>query len=226
MDLRAQFDRLIGPLRRRVLLMVGRAVVRVVDDSLKLQAVQVEALQGEVLDGIERWQEYGFSSVPHPGAEAIVAALGGQRQHSVVLAVEDRRYRVTGLEQGEVCIYTDEDDSDQTMPHRITLGRNRVIRLEAAGVSMEMDGDGEAATLTVGVGTFVMDVHGVTITVGSSTIVVDENTISLTAGDGATAVLATDADIEGNAVSLTAAAGATVVLDADVDIDGGRIDLN
>ena len=132
--MRAQFDRLIGPLRRRVLLMIGRAVVRVVDDSLKLQAVQVEGLSGEVLDGIERWQQYGFTSVPHPGAEAIIAALGGQRQHSVVLAVEDRRYRVMGLEQGEVCIYTDEDENDSTMVHRITLGRGRVIKLEAGRV--------------------------------------------------------------------------------------------
>ena len=203
MELRAQFDRLIGPLRRRVLLMIGRAVVRVVDDSLKLQAVQVEGLSGEVLDGIERWQQYGFTSVPHPGAEAIIAALGGQRQHSVVLAVEDRRYRVMGLEQGEVCIYTDEDGNDPTMAHRITLARDRVIKLEAAGVSMELDGDGEAATLTVGMDTIVMDAAGVTITVGGSTVVVDENAISLTAGDGATAVL-----------------------DANVDIDGGRIDFN
>ena len=200
MDLRAQFDRLIGPLRRRVLLMIGRAVVRVVDDSLKLQAVQVEGLPGEVLDGIERWQQYGFTSVPHPGAEAIIAALGGQRQHSVVLAVEDRRYRVMGLEQGEVCIYTDEDDGD---PHRITLGRGRFIRLEAAELSLELDGDGDVATLTAGLGTIVMDAAGVTITMGGSTIVMDDSSISLTAGDGA-----------------------TVVLDGDVDIDGGRIDLN
>ena len=147
MDLRAQFDRLIGPLRRRVLLMVGRAVLRVVDDSLKLQAVQVEGLPGEVLDGIERWQQYGFTSVPHPGAEAIIAALGGQRQHSVVLAVEDRRYRVMGLEQGEVCIYTDEDENDSTMVHRITLGRGRVMKLEAGGSSLVIDGAMDTAIL-------------------------------------------------------------------------------
>ena len=165
MDLRAQFDRLIGPLRRRVLLMIGRAVVRVVDDSLKLQAVQVEGLPGEVLDGIERWQQYGFTSVPHPGAEAIIAALGGQRQHSVVLAVEDRRYRVMGLEQGEVCIYTDEDDSDL---HRITLGRGRVIRLEAGGLSLVLDGAMDTAILTAGGGVEVHVDDGENVFVGGT----------------------------------------------------------
>ena len=50
------FNSLSQELRRRVYLMVGRAVLTVVDDSTGLQTVQVEALRGEVIDGAERMQ--------------------------------------------------------------------------------------------------------------------------------------------------------------------------
>ena len=104
---------LLKPLRRLVALTVGRAVLNLVDDARKLQAVQVTALEREVLDDVERFQQYGFTAHPHPGAECVVLAVGGIRQHSIVIAVDDRRYRVVGLEQGEVCLYTDEDAADR-----------------------------------------------------------------------------------------------------------------
>ena len=124
----------LKPLRRRVLLMVGRAVLNLVNDTLKLQALQVTALNEEVIDDAERFQQYGFTSHPHAGAECVVLSVGGIRQHPIIIAVEDRRYRVVGLETGEVCLYTDEDltaDEDNgPNPHRITLLRGREIRME------------------------------------------------------------------------------------------------
>ena len=125
----AVFERLIRPFKRRILLMLGRAVIRLIDDTTKLQALQVEALEGETLDGIERIQEYGFTSHPREGAEAVVASMGGMRQHSVVIAVDDRRYRLTELEEGEVALYTDEDEDDDFC--RVHLKRDREIELRS-----------------------------------------------------------------------------------------------
>jgi phage baseplate assembly protein V len=96
----------MGPVWRRIRLLVSRGVLKLVDDSLKLQGVQVSLLGGEPARA-ERFQEYGYTSHPHPGAEAIVAAVGGARAHLVALAVDDRRYRVKDLAQGEVAIYDD-----------------------------------------------------------------------------------------------------------------------
>lgn len=48
--------------------------------------------------------------MPLPGAEALAAFIGGNRDHGIVIAVDDRRYRLRGLEGGEVAIYTDEGD--------------------------------------------------------------------------------------------------------------------
>ncbi len=91
-------------------LSLGRAVVKLISDSTKLQSVQLQLLEGEVRADAERFQNYGFTSVPKAGAEAVVMFLGGDRSHPVVVAVDDRRYRKRNMQPGEVCIYTDEDD--------------------------------------------------------------------------------------------------------------------
>lgn len=117
--------RAMRPMAQRLQLMIGRAVVLLVNDALKMQGLQVHLLADEVRDSVERFQEYGFSSHPLPGAEAIAAGVGGSRDHVVVLAVDDRRYRLRGLAQGEVALYTDEGD-------KIVLRRGGVIEVTAA----------------------------------------------------------------------------------------------
>lgn len=105
-DQRRTWQRLMGPVWRRIRLLVSRGVLKLVNDSLKLQGVQVSLLGGEPA-WAERFQEYGYTSHPHPGAEAIVAAVGGARAHLVALAIDDRRYRVKQLAPGEVAMYDD-----------------------------------------------------------------------------------------------------------------------
>lgn len=106
------FDRalakLTAPLRRRVQLMVGRAVLAAVDDAKKAQVVQAALLADEVRD-VERFQEYGLTSVPPKDTEAIVVFVGGNRAHGVVVATESRAYRPRGLGDGEVALYTSHD---------------------------------------------------------------------------------------------------------------------
>jgi phage baseplate assembly protein V len=120
--------------------MVSRAIVNLVDDATKLQALQVTMLADETSDQVERVQKYGFTSVPHPDSEAIALAVGGSRDHVVVICVDDRRYRLKGLQSGEVAIYTDEGDS-------VVLKRGNVIEVTAAtkvrivSPLVEMSGD-------------------------------------------------------------------------------------
>lgn len=97
-------------LRHLLVNIVSRAVVKLVDDDAKMQLLQIEALKGEVRDRAERFQNYGFTSVPLPGAEAVVIFPGGQREHPLVIAVDDRRYRLKALAAGEVALYTDQGD--------------------------------------------------------------------------------------------------------------------
>lgn len=123
-DLARAVAQLVGPLKRRVLLMVGRGVLSLVNDELTLQSLQVGLLADELRDGVERFQQYGFTSHPHPGAEAVVVFAGGDRSHGLAVAVDDRRYRLRGLAQGEVALYTDEGDT-------VVLRRDRTIEVTA-----------------------------------------------------------------------------------------------
>ena len=103
-------SRVLGPLKTRLTNTVSRAVVKLVDDSLKFQELQVGILNGETRGQVERLQNYGFTAVPLEGAEGVAVCVGGRRDHTVIIACDDRRYRVKGLQGGEVAVYTDEGD--------------------------------------------------------------------------------------------------------------------
>jgi phage baseplate assembly protein V len=90
-----------GRLRR----MLMRVVLKLVDDDSKMQAHQVEAYDGLVRDQVERVQNYGFTSVPFPGAEGIGLSIGGSTNHMIVIGIDDRRYRMKGMAGGEVAVY-------------------------------------------------------------------------------------------------------------------------
>jgi phage baseplate assembly protein V len=104
-DVLEQLQRLIRPLQVRVANSIARAVVNLVDNDKKLQLLQLGVLEGEDIDDAERFQQFGFYSVPFPGAEAVVLFPNGDRAHALVVAVDDRRYRPTGGDPGEVAIY-------------------------------------------------------------------------------------------------------------------------
>lgn len=109
---------------QKLRLLVSRCVIALVNDAAKMQEVQAELLDDEARASCERFQNYGFTSVPHPGAEGIGLAVGGVRSHMVVVAVDDRRYRMKSLEEGEVALYTDEGDY-------VLLKRGRIIEVKA-----------------------------------------------------------------------------------------------
>ncbi len=118
----AAFSKLTGPLRRRVKLIISRAVGRLVDPSTLLQTLQLELLRDEVLDGIEHMEGYGRTANPPDGFEALTASLGGNRAHTVCISAFHRQWRLKGLAKGEVALY---DDQGQV----IHLKRNKAIHI-------------------------------------------------------------------------------------------------
>lgn len=89
----------------RVLMMIARGVLRGVNDDGKRQLLQVELLQGELRDGVERMQNYGFNSHP-TGGDVAALSVAGNREQIIVLAVDDRRYHLV-LQPGEVAMFDD-----------------------------------------------------------------------------------------------------------------------
>ena len=108
-----QLQRLLGPLQDRLRAIAVRGIVRLVKDTTMLQELQVSLLAGEVVGRAERFQEYGLTSQPrlpdsNGAAEAVVLRIGGAREHPVIVALDDRRFRPTDLQPGEVSLYTHE----------------------------------------------------------------------------------------------------------------------
>ena len=116
----------------------ARGVVSLVNATSKLQSLQMRLLAGEMKDDMEHLEPYGYTSNPHPGAEGLAAFIGGDRSHGVVVCIADRRFRLAGLETGEVALYTDEGDV-------LHFKRDRVIEIETmtlkikAGTAVEFD---------------------------------------------------------------------------------------
>lgn len=109
-----------------------------------MQEVDVNLHAGEKKTKIERFQQYGFTSVPlkesdsgqqggsggggsggsgggqqqkGKAAEALVAFLGANRSHAVVFMVDDRRHRLKNMKPGESAMY-----DDQGQRHMIRRG--------------------------------------------------------------------------------------------------------
>lgn len=126
---------LLRPLVRRLSMMLARGTVAMATATTKLQGLQMRLLAGEVKDGMEHFEAFGFTSNPLPGAEGIAIFFDGDRSHGVVICAADRRYRLKGLQPGEVAIYN-ADDADPAGCH-IVLKRNNVIEVRAKNIDFK-----------------------------------------------------------------------------------------
>lgn len=127
----SDLSRMLGPMARRIGNMLARGVVTAVKEGTKLRSLQVRMMAGEIKDDIEHFEPYGYTSRPLPGAEHVSAFFDGDRSHGVTLMVADRRYRLAGLEAGEVALYDD-------LGHVVHLTRTGIV----------IDGGGHAVTVT------------------------------------------------------------------------------
>lgn len=82
----------IQNLKRRLFLMIGRAIISAWDNSGKTALLQVTSLDGETITGIEFLSAYGFEARPSAGQAAVIF-VNGNRDQGVAVAVHDRESR-------------------------------------------------------------------------------------------------------------------------------------
>lgn len=142
--------KLLEPVMRRIAAFAARGRVTGVDDTKKMQVLQVKALHGEHFDLVERFQQYGLSAVPELDAELVLLCLGGNRDHAIAIAVDDRRHRPTGLAAGEVCVYSkhgqrvllkSNGDVEITAPGAINVTAATSMHFGVAGTAIDLTPD-------------------------------------------------------------------------------------
>lgn len=89
----------------RIMHIITRGVLTAKNAAKRLRTIQCELFGGDVRDAVEDFEPYGYTAEPLPGAEVLVASLGGDREHTICVCHPDRRYRPTGLKDGEVMLY-------------------------------------------------------------------------------------------------------------------------
>ncbi len=92
----------MSPLQK-IRLMVARGIVKLVQDS-GLQLMQLDLLDEETRDGVERVQNYGHRGHPPQGSTVATVAVAGSRDHLVVVACEHPDH-VPPLDSGESAMY-------------------------------------------------------------------------------------------------------------------------
>ncbi|OSK27550.1 bacteriophage Mu Gp45 protein [Escherichia coli M056] len=128
-------------LQRQIPGLIGRAVVKSIDAAVKCQTVDVSLIAGEFKAGVEYPEPYGFTARANSGAEAVVLFPDGDRSHAVAVTVSDRRYRLKGLQTGEVAVYDDQGQSVVlTRAGIVVNGGGKVITFRnASKARFEMD---------------------------------------------------------------------------------------
>ncbi|AXF86776.1 hypothetical protein DTO96_102532 [Ephemeroptericola cinctiostellae] len=92
-------------LAQRMRLMVARGVVNLINDAGGLQMLQIDGLDGETRDDVERVQNFGHTSHPPRGSTPIMVAVAGSRDHLVAVAVDNEDTRPRSLSEGESALY-------------------------------------------------------------------------------------------------------------------------
>ena len=121
-------QRMISSVARQARTLIQRGELLLHTEN-KISLAQIRLGLDGVFDQVERFQNYGFTSSPLPGAEVVTARMGSD---IVIIVTDDRRYRPITLQPGEVAIYTDEGD-------HILLSRAGIILKSSRGIIMDGD---------------------------------------------------------------------------------------
>jgi len=191
------FSRILEPLKKRIQLLIGRAIVTLVASSDKTQRVQLAVMMNETITDVERLQEYGFESFPwsmqydtttkkfkgtddneSAEPEAIVLFPNGDRSRAMVIKVSDRYYRPKDMEQGEVGVYTWENT--KSGEHHIYLKDGQIIEIHGKNMNVVCTED-----ITIScVNATVTCTGNLTATVGGNVSVEADGTASVSADGG------------------------------------------
>jgi phage baseplate assembly protein V len=136
MDVKGQLYRLLNPIRKQISLILGRALLSALDDSKGLQLLQVSILSDELKDGIERVQNYGFTSNPPPGSEVLLGRIGGSTDQTIAISVDSSKDRKKSLSTEDVAVYRKGGDYILLSSDKVEIFSSKKIILNCSDVTL------------------------------------------------------------------------------------------
>lgn len=136
-DLARNVKKIMADVERRTLLSIGRGVFSRLTKSEGMHQAQIEGLAGETIE-TDRPQPFGFKTSPI-GGDAIFVCVGGNRDHALVIMIDDRSCPVS-LGAGETCVYNANGDYvhfkvageiEVSAKQNITLKAPEKVRIES-----------------------------------------------------------------------------------------------
>lgn len=103
---------------------IVQGTVTISKGDKKTRRLQIESNDQYVEDDLEHMESYGFTSEPFPDGhtDALVVYTDTHNGHGIVIVVHDKRYRITNLKPGEVCLFDD---------------KKRVVHLKREGIVID-----------------------------------------------------------------------------------------
>jgi phage gp45-like len=118
---------------QRVQHVIGRGRVTTGNDAGNVQLLQVKLGADEIRDNTPRLAEFGFTSMPPAGSDAVVVFIGGDRSNGAIIATGHQASRLKGLKPGEAAIFDDQGQS-------VFLTRTGIV-INCAGLPMTINGN-------------------------------------------------------------------------------------
>lgn len=212
MDTFRALQRLMSPIITRVRRICLGAIIRRVDDEGDLQKMQVESIGHSVYDNVEKFEQFGFTSNPPLGLDAIIIERAGKH---IIVAIGDRKYRIKNLESGATAVYD---------------MRGQIIQLDSRGITVNDAFGNKIITTSAGIDTtdangnnVKMDGNGTNITdKNGNTIKTDSSGINLTDKNGNSIKMSsTGVDINGVLITTAGVMTTPDTITAGGDITSG-----
>lgn len=101
----------IQRLYQRILHAIGRGRITTGSDTGSVQLQQVQLGPDEIKDNIPRLAEFGLTSMPPVGSDAVLVFIGGDRSNGAIIATGHQASRPTNLKPGETMLYSQDGKS-------------------------------------------------------------------------------------------------------------------
>lgn len=163
--------RLLTPIKNKIFLLIGKGILKIVENTADTQLLQATFLNGETFSKLRRMEDYGVTSYPLADAEPVGVFVNGNRASGLIITVHDRRTRPTDLAEGEVCMYTNEDADN---PFRIHLKAGRIVAVQGDKFEMSIDTQVDIDSPVI-----KLTATGGEITINSDTKVIVESAIQV-----------------------------------------------